>query len=103
MQTFLVERTIPPRFHVSNPDQVALHARWAVDAYRGLGAFWLGGVVTEDRMFSLVTAEAEDDLRRYSASLGIADADVTLRLVVRPLGPFFAMSRDDARFRKPLR
>lgn len=103
MQTFLVERTIPQRFDVTDPDQVALHARWAVDAYRAVGAFWLGGVVTEDRMFSLVTAEEEADLRRYATSLGIADVDVTLRRVVRPLGPYFAMSRDDARFRQPLR
>jgi hypothetical protein len=54
-------------------------------------------------MFSLVTAEAADDLHRYCRSLGIADADVTLRRVVRPLGPFFAMPRGDARFREPLR
>jgi hypothetical protein len=103
MLTYLVERTIPPSFDPADTDQVALHARWAVDAYREVGAFWLGGVVTEDRMFSLVTAEAEDDLRRYCKSLGIADQDVTLRRVVRPLGPYFAMSRDDARFRPPLR
>ena len=103
MQTFLVERTIPPRFDVADPDQVALHARWAVDAYREVGAFWLGGLVTEDRLFSLVSAEQEADLRRYCASLGIADEDVLLRRVVRPLGPFFAMPRGDPRFREPVR
>ena len=103
MKTFLVERTMPSRFDVSDPDQVALHARWAVDAYREVGAFWLGGVVTEDRMYSLVTAEAEADLQRYRRSLGIADADLALHRVVRPLGPFFAMPRDDPRFREPLR
>jgi hypothetical protein len=103
MLTYLMERTIPPRFDSADPDQVALHARWAVDAYREVGAFWLGGVVTEDRMFSLVTAEAQDDLHRYCRGLGIAEQDVTLRRVVRPLGPYFAMSRDDARFRPPLR
>ncbi len=103
MLTYLMERTIPPRFDTTDPDQVALHARWATDAYREVGAFWLGGVVTEDRMFSLVTAEAEGDLRRYCKSLGIADQDVTLRQVLRPLGPYFAMARDDARFRPPLR
>ena len=103
MKTFLVERTIPPRFDAVDPDQVALHARWAADAYREVGAFWLGGVVTEDAMFSLVTAEEEADLQRYCQSLGIADADVTLHRVVRPLGPFFALPRGDARFREPLR
>lgn len=103
MKTFLVERTIPPRFDVADPDQVALHARWAVDAYREVGAFWLGGVVTDEAMFSLVTAEEEADLQRYCRSLGIADADVALRRVVRPLGPFFALPRGDARFREPLR
>lgn len=103
MKTFLVERTIPPRFDVGDPDQVALHARWAVDAYREVGAFWLGGVVTDDRMYSLVTAEVETDLQRYCRSLGIAEGDVVLRRVVRPLGPFFAMPRGDARFREPVR
>ena len=103
MKTFLVERTIPPQFDVADPDQVALHARWAVDAYREVGAFWLGGVVTEDRMYSLVTAEEEADLQRYWRSLGIGDGDVALHRVVRPLGPFFAMSRGDARFREALR
>ena len=103
MDTFLVERTIPPGFHTDDPDQLALHARWAVDAYREVGAFWLGGVVTADRLYSLVTAEEEGDLERYRRSLGIADKDIILRRVVRPLGPFFAMSRTDPRFRRPLR
>jgi hypothetical protein len=99
MQTFLIERKIPARFDVADPDQVALHGRWAVDAYQAVGAMWLGGVVTEDRMFSLITAEAADDLHRYRQALGIADQDMVLRRVVRPLGPFFAMARDDPRFR----
>ena len=103
MHTYLMERTIPPLFDTADPDQVALHARWATDAYREVGAFWLGGVVTEDRMFSLVTAETEGDLHRYCHALGIADQDVTLRRVLRPLGPYFAMARDDVRFRPPLR
>ncbi len=101
MRTFLIERTIPPRFEVADADQVALHARWAVDAYREVGAMWLGGAVTEDRMFSLVTAEAADDLDRYRRSLGIAAPDMVVRQVLRPLGPFFAMDRDDPRFRPP--
>jgi hypothetical protein len=103
MDTFLIERTIPAAFHVEDPDNVALHARWAVDAYRKVGAFWLGGVVTEDRMFSLVTAEDAGDLERYWRSLGIDEEDVVLRRVVRPLGPYFALARDDARFREPVR
>jgi hypothetical protein len=74
-----------------------------VDAYREVGAFWLGGVVTEDRIYSLITAEEEGDLQRYRCSLGIADADFDLHRVVGPLGPFFAMPRDDPRFRDPLR
>ncbi|HEY8004097.1 MAG TPA: hypothetical protein VIE16_07710 [Phenylobacterium sp.] len=103
MRTFMMERPIPPRFDVSQPDQVALHARWAVDAYREVGAFWLGGVITEDRMFSLVVAEEEADLQRYCRSLGIDEQEVTLHRVVRPLGPFLAMARTDERFRAPLR
>ena len=103
MQTFILERSIPPRFDPSNADQVALHARWALDAYREAGAVWLGGVVTEDRMFSLVTAEHAADIEGYWRSLGIADSDAKLHKAVRPLGPFLAMARTDPRFRAPLR
>ena len=99
MLTFLVERTIPPLFDTTDPDQVALHARWAVDAYREVGAFWLGGLVTEDRMYSLVTAERKDDLERYGRSLGIAPSDLTIRQALRPLGPFFALAQGDPRYR----
>jgi hypothetical protein len=87
---FIVERTIPPAFKVEDAAVVARHARWAVDAYREVGAVWLGGVVTEERMFSVVVCETEDDLRRYQARLGIADADIAIRRVVRPIGPYLA-------------
>ena len=103
MHTFLIERTIPPRFDAGDADQVALHARWALDAYAAVGATWLGGVVTEGAMFSLATAEDAADLEAYRRSLGIAERDMTVRRVLRPIGSFFAMSRDDERFRAPLR
>lgn len=90
MKTFLVERTIPPAFNHQDPAAVALHARWATDAYKAVGAFWLGGVITSERMYSLVTAEQEDDLARYADSLGIGPAEIVVRRVIRPLGPFFA-------------
>jgi len=93
MLTYLVERVIPPTFHVADPDEVARHCRWAVDAYRKVGAVWLGGLVTEDRMFSAVAVEREADLRCYAQSLGIADADMTLRRVVRPIGPSYAQAQ----------
>ena len=93
MKTFLVERTIPPAFRHEDPEIVALHARWAVDAYRKVGAMWLGGVVTDNGMFSLVTAEHEDDLHEYARSLGIAETDMLLRRVIRPLGPFYAKAQ----------
>jgi hypothetical protein len=93
METYLIQRTIPAALKVEDPENVALHCRWAADAYHGIGAHWLGGVVTEDAMFSLVAAERAQDLTRYWASLGIAEADVVLRRVVRPLGPSFAGPR----------
>jgi hypothetical protein len=68
-----------------------------VDAYRDVGAFWIGGVITEDRMWGLVTAEAADDLARYGRSLGIADKDMKVRQIVRPIGPNFAAPRGSAR------
>jgi hypothetical protein len=93
MDTFLVERTIPPAFHTEDPEQVALHARWATDAYCEVGAFWIGGVITEDRMWSLVTAEAADDLTRYRQSIRVAEQDMIVRRVLRPIGPYFAAPR----------
>ena len=93
MQTFLVQRKIPPDFTYEDPAVVAQHARWAVDAYRRVGAFWLGGVVTDDGMFSLVTAEQEADLHEYGRLLRIPEGDMVLRRVIRPLGPFLAEAR----------
>lgn len=90
MLTYLVERAIPPAFRTDDPENVALHARWAVDAYRKVGAFWLGGVVTDNGMFSLVTVEREEDLRQYARSLAIEDKEMVLRRVIRPLGPYSA-------------
>jgi hypothetical protein len=93
MLTFLVERKIPEAFRTDDAADVARHARWAVDTYRKVGAFWLGGVVTDDGMFSLVTAEREADLHEYGRLLGFPDGDMTLRRVIRPLGPFLAEAR----------
>lgn len=93
MLTFLVERRIPEAFHPEDPANLARHARWAVDTYKKVGAFWLGGVVTDNGMFSLVTAEQDADLHEYGRLLGIPDGDMTLRRVIRPLGPFLAEAR----------
>ena len=93
MMTFLVERKIPAAFRYEDPDNVALHARWAVDTYKTVGAFWLGGVVTDNGMFSLVTAEREADIHEYGRILGFPDGDMVLRRVIRPVGPFFAQAR----------
>ena len=93
MLTYLVDRTIPPAFAHDDPAVLARHSRWAVDAYRQVGACWLGGVITEDRMYSLVTAERAEDLAAYGRLLGIPDGDMVLRRVIRPLGPFLAEAR----------
>ena len=93
MLTFLVERRIPAAFRTDDPENVALHARWAVDAYKKVGAFWLGGLVTDNGMFSLVTVEQEADLLQYGRDLGFPEGDMVLRRVIRPLGPFFAQPR----------
>ena len=85
MLTFLVERAVPARF--DDPDVVALHARWAADAYRKVGAFWLGGVITDDGMFSAVAVEREADLHAYARSLGIPDGEMRLRI--------FSLEADD--------
>jgi hypothetical protein len=93
MQTYLVERKIPPAFTHQDSAVVAQHARWAVDAYKQVGAFWIGGVITDNGMFSLVTAEREGDLREYGRLLNFPDGDMVLRRVIRPLGPFLAEPR----------
>ncbi len=93
MLTYLVDRTIPPTFGHGDPAVLARHARRAVDAYRKVDACWLGGLITEDRMYSLVTAERAEDLAAYGRLLGIPEGDMTLRRVIRPLGPFLAEAR----------
>ena len=99
MNTFLVERTIPPAFHSRGPRRRSrMHARWAVGCLpRRPSAFWLGGVVTEDRMCSLVTAEAADDLAPLPAvSCGIADAGHrSCAAWCGPIGPYFAGADGD--------
>jgi hypothetical protein len=93
MLTYLVDRTIPPTFAHGDPAVLAQHARWAVDAYRQVDVCWLGGVITEDRMYSLVCAERHGDLVAYGRTLGIPQDDMVLRRVIRPLGPFLAEAR----------
>ena len=90
MQTFLVERTVPPALGREDADALALHARWAADAYRKVGAFWLGGVITDAGMFSAVVVEREQDLHDYRRVLGIAQGDMVLRRIVRTIGPWAA-------------
>ena len=93
MQTFLIQRQVPAAFDHDDPAVWAQHCRWATDAYRQVGAFWIGGVVTDDGMFSLVTAEQEADVHEYGRILGFPESDMTLRRVIRPVGPFFAQGR----------
>ena len=87
MLTYLVERVRPQAFRPEDPENLAQHCRWAADGYRDVGAFWLGGVVTADRMFSLVAVNHEDALHQYRAKLGFPEAETTLRQVVRMIGP----------------
>lgn len=93
MQTFLIERVVPPSLQAYDPAVLALHCRWAADAYRAVGAFWLGGVITDDGMFALVSVEDEADLRTYWRSIGVADDEVKVRRVLAPTGPFLAAGR----------
>jgi hypothetical protein len=97
MQTFLVERTVPAAFRHEDPDTLALHARWATDAYKVVGAFWHGGVVTDAAMWSLVSAESEADLARYAHALNIAAGEIAVRRVVRAIGPYFAAPQGSVR------
>ena len=101
MQIFLVERTIPPAFDTTNPDQVALHSRWATDAYLAVNIVWYGGVVAAGRMYSMVAADDETVIERYRVSLGIAMEDMIVRKVDSFIGPAAAMATTDPRFRAP--
>jgi len=100
--TYIVERVIPPAFDISSPDQVALHSRWATDAYAATGVVWLGGVATDKgNMYSLVVADDVDAIKRYCVSLGIAEADYKISEVRTMVGPQMAMARSDPRYRAP--
>ena len=61
--------------------------------YKQVGAFWIGGVITDNGMFSLVAAEQEADIHEYGRILGFPEGDMVLRRVIRPVGPFFAQPR----------
>ena len=90
MKTFLVERTIPPAFRYEDPAVLAQHSRWAADAYLAVGAFWLGGVITDQGMFGLVCAESEDVIHEYCRRLAIGEDQVKIRTVLGTTGPFHA-------------
>ena len=102
MPTFVLERVIPPAFDIADPDVVALHSRWAADAYQAAGIAWLGGVATDKgNMYSLVVADSIADIERYCASLGIAEAEFKISEVKTMIGPHLAMARSDPRYRAP--
>jgi len=93
MQTFLVERVRPAALRVDDLDNIALPCRWDTEAYRDVGAVWLGGVVTSKRMVSLVVAGSDADLQRYRTKIGVGPDEAWLSRVVRMLGPYFAAPR----------
>jgi hypothetical protein len=100
MPTFLLERVTPPAFDVRNPDQVALHSRWALEAYQAAGLSWLGAVATDGgKMLGLVVADDAAQIHGYCKSLGIAEADYKLSEVIASIGPHMAMSKSDPRYR----
>lgn len=103
MPTFLLERVIPPALVIDDPDIVALHSRWATDAYQAAGIVWLGGVATDKgNMYSLVVADDAEAIHRYCGSLGIKESEYKLSEVKANMGPQVAMSRSDPRYR-PIR
>ncbi len=104
MPTFVLERVIPPAFNIADPEIVALHSRWAADAYQAAGIAWLGGVATDKgNMYSLVVADSAEDIARYCASLGIAESEFKVSEVKTAMGPHMAMARSDPRYRPPRR
>ena len=103
MPTFVLERVVPAGFDPADPDQAALHSRWAADAYAATGIVWLGGVATERSMYSLIVADDDALVCRYCEMLGLQAADYVIRPVVGVLGPAVAMAREDPRYRPPRR
>jgi hypothetical protein len=100
MPTFLLERVIPLAFNINDPDQVALHSRWALDAYQAAGISWLGGVATDGgKMFGLVVADNADAVHSYCKSIGVGTDDYKLSGVVTSIGPHMALDRTDPRYR----
>lgn len=100
MPTFVLERIIPLALVVDDPDIVALHSRWATDAYQVAGIVWLGGVATDKgNMYSLVAADDVGAIHRYRASLGVKESEYKLSEVKASLGPHVAMAPGDPRYR----
>lgn len=66
MATFLLERVTPSALDLRNPDALALHSRWALDAYRTVGITWLGAVATDSgRMVGLIVGDDADQVHDY--------------------------------------
>jgi hypothetical protein len=98
--TYLLERVVPRALDVRDPDQIALHTRWAADAYQAAGITWLGGVATDKgTMYGLIVAESDSDIDRYCASIGVGKDEFKVRKVIAALGPFTAMPKNDPRYR----
>ena len=72
----MMERPIPPGFDPADDDQLARHCRIALEGHRKAGTQWLGSFVSGDRIFGLVVAEDEAQLRRYWEAVGIEGQDI---------------------------
>jgi hypothetical protein len=88
----MMERPIPPGFDPADPDQLARHCRIALEGHRSVGTQWLGSFVTEDRLFGVVVAEDEAQLRRYWEAVGVAGQDIKVHRIMREIDAAMAGS-----------
>jgi hypothetical protein len=88
----LTQRPIPPGFDTRDDDQVARHARIAVDAMAAVGVqmHWIRTYITEDSLFGVIVFESEGDLRAFRLTAGVLDQRIAVHRITRTIDPSLA-------------
>ena len=85
----LTQRPILPGIDTCDDDQVARHARGAVNAMAAVGVqmHWVRTYITEDSVFGVVAFESEGDLRAFRLSPAISALKLAVHRITGTFDP----------------
>jgi hypothetical protein len=88
----LMQRPIPTGFDTRDDDQVARHARYAVDGMAALGGrmHWICTYITENSLFGVIVFENEHDLAEYQRKARISEQKITVHRIIRTIDAAWA-------------